>query len=126
MHSLSSAAEPERQHDCSWLCLQALKTYQLGGKLSELLYSPATLHGLDLSSAAVKPRARAKPMLAVCHNVLYVYGGLVEVGLPMGQLCSAHASPWDDKDLADCCCAAHQVSGTSQLEHPQHLPSGSQ
>ena len=59
--------------------MQAIKTYQLGGKLSELLYSPATLHGVDMSSGDLKPRARVKPMITVCGNTLYMYGGSVEV-----------------------------------------------
>ena len=59
--------------------LQAIKTYQLGGKLSELLYSPAAMHGVDMSSNSVKPRARVKPMLAVCGNSMFLYGGTVEV-----------------------------------------------
>ncbi|KAK9802848.1 hypothetical protein WJX73_007641 [Symbiochloris irregularis] len=58
---------------------KAYKTYKLGGKLSELLYSPAAAHGVDLTAASVKPRARANPMLTVCHHTLYLYGGVVEV-----------------------------------------------
>ena len=47
--------------------------------MSELLYSPAAVHGMDLKAASLKPRARANPMLTVCHNTLYLYGGVVEV-----------------------------------------------
>jgi hypothetical protein len=36
------------------LPLQAYKTYQLGGKLNELLYSPA-LYGVDLSGKVCNP-----------------------------------------------------------------------
>lgn len=34
---------------CACTCLQAYQTYKLGGKISELLYSPAA-YGIDLSS----------------------------------------------------------------------------
>lgn len=62
----------------SW---QAYKTYKIGGKVSELLYSPAA-YGIDLSSQHVlKPRARANPMLTVCGNLLFLMGGIVEVRL---------------------------------------------
>ena len=33
----------------SCACLQAYQTYKLGGKISELLYSPAA-YGIDMSS----------------------------------------------------------------------------
>lgn len=58
---------------------QAYKAYKLGGKVSELLYSPA-LYGIDLSSQNMpKPRARCNPMLAVVGNTLWLFGGTVEV-----------------------------------------------
>lgn len=58
---------------------QAYKTYKLGGKMSELLYSPAT-YGVDLRSQDVlKPRARQAPMMAVVRNTLWLIGGIVEV-----------------------------------------------
>ena len=75
--------------------MQAFKTYKLGGKLSELLYSPAAVHGMDLKAASLRPRARANPMLAVCQTTLYLYGGVVEVSqqpllLPSGP-CAVHS-----------------------------------
>ncbi len=58
---------------------QAYKAYKLGGKVSELLYSPA-LYGIDLSAQNMpKPRARCSPMLAVVGNTLWLFGGTVEV-----------------------------------------------
>ena len=46
--------------------LQAFQTYKLGGKMSELLYSPAA-YGIDMSSKDMpKPR---KP--AMCHSQPY-------------------------------------------------------
>lgn len=59
--------------------VQAFKTYKLGGKISELLYSPAA-YGIDLSSQHIlKPRARANTMMTVCGNKLVLMGGIVEV-----------------------------------------------
>lgn len=53
----------------------------MGGKLSELLYSPA-LFGIDLSAQNMpKPRARSSPMTAVVGNTLWLYGGTVEIAL---------------------------------------------
>jgi hypothetical protein len=47
MHTHASAPPVTVTHPVP-LLLQAYKTYQLGGKLNELLYSPA-LYGVDLS-----------------------------------------------------------------------------
>lgn len=59
--------------------MQAYKAYKLGGKVSELLYSPA-LYGIDLSAQDMpKPRARSSPMMAVVANTLWLFGGTVEV-----------------------------------------------
>ena len=59
--------------------LQAYKAYKLGGRVTELLYSPA-LYGIDLSAQNMpKPRARAAPMMAVVGNTLWLFGGSVEV-----------------------------------------------
>ena len=59
--------------------IQAYKAYKLGGKVSELLYSPA-LYGIDLSAQNMpKPRARSSPMMAVVGNTLWLFGGVVEV-----------------------------------------------
>ena len=65
---------------CQVRCsLQAYQTYKLGGKVSELLYSPAT-YGVDFSSKALlKPRARQAPLMAVVKNTLWLMGGIVEV-----------------------------------------------
>lgn len=63
----------------SLLHLKAYKTYKLGGKMSELLYSPATF-GVNFSSKTMlKPRARQAPMMAVVKNSLWMMGGIVEV-----------------------------------------------
>ena len=59
--------------------MQAYKAYKLGGKVSELLYSPA-LYGIDLSAQNMpKPRARSSAMMAVVGNTLWLFGGMVEV-----------------------------------------------
>ncbi|KAL0055849.1 hypothetical protein WJX82_005035 [Trebouxia sp. C0006] len=60
---------------------KAYKAYKLGGKVSELLYSPA-LYGIDLSAQNMpKPRARCSPMVAVVGNTLWLFGGTVEIAL---------------------------------------------
>lgn len=60
---------------------KAYKAYKLGGKVSELLYSPA-LYGIALSAQNMpKPRARCSPMLAVVGNTLWLFGGTVEIAL---------------------------------------------
>ena len=62
--------------------VQAFKTYQLGGKTSELLYSPAT-YGVDFGAAnMIKPRARRNPLMTVHGNTLWMLGGIVEVTNP--------------------------------------------
>ena len=67
---------------CQIRCsLQAYQTYKLGGKVSELLYSPAT-YGVDFGSKALlKPRARQAPLMAVVKNTLWLMGGIIEVSL---------------------------------------------
>ena len=70
--------------------LQAYKAYKLGGKVSELLYSPA-LYGVDLSAQNMpKPRARSSPMMAVVGNTLWLFGGTVEVSTPVQHDCNDH------------------------------------
>lgn len=65
----------------AWEMLQAYKAYKLGGRVSELLYSPA-LYGIDLSAQNMPvPRARAAPLMAVVGNTLWLVGGSVEVSL---------------------------------------------
>lgn len=62
--------------------LQAYTTYKLGGKLSEMLYSPAT-YGVDFSAKHLpRPKARANPTMAVVGNHLWLMGGIVEVCPP--------------------------------------------
>ncbi|KAF8055334.1 KLHDC4 [Scenedesmus sp. PABB004] len=59
---------------------KAYKLYQLGGVVSEILYSPAA-YGLDMSVRNMpKPRARISPQVAVVGNTLWLLGGVVEVG----------------------------------------------
>eukprot|EP00882_Tetradesmus_deserticola_P015643 GHRQ01016668.1.p1 GENE.GHRQ01016668.1~~GHRQ01016668.1.p1 ORF type:complete len:174 (+),score=48.83 GHRQ01016668.1:370-891(+) len=59
---------------------KAYKLYQLGGVVSEILYSPAA-YGLDMSVKNMpKPRARISPQIAVAGNTLWLLGGVVEVG----------------------------------------------
>jgi hypothetical protein len=49
-----------RRAECVHFPGQAFKTYRLGGKMSELLYSPAA-YGIDLSHKDMpRPRARSR------------------------------------------------------------------
>ena len=59
---------------------KAYETYKVGGKVSELLYSPAT-YGIDWDSKElIRPRARSAPTLFVLKNTLWLWGGMVEIG----------------------------------------------
>ena len=73
--------------------MQAYKAYKLGGRVSELLYSPA-LYGIDLSAQNMpKPRARACPMMTVVGNTLWLFGGAVEVKQRcLDAVCVMHVS----------------------------------
>lgn len=71
--------------------LQAYKTYKLGGKMSELLYSPAT-YGVDFSSKSML-RARQAPMMAVVRNTLWLLGGIVEVSFLRAHTHNSTAIP---------------------------------
>jgi N-acetylneuraminic acid mutarotase len=58
---------------------KAYETYRVGGKISELLYSPAT-YGIDWDSKElIRPRARSAPSLFVLKNTLWLWGGMVEI-----------------------------------------------
>ena len=58
---------------------KAYKVYKLGGKVTELLYSPAT-YGFDLSVLnAPKPRGRISAGLCVVKHHLWLFGGIVEI-----------------------------------------------
>ena len=82
----------------------------MGGKMSELLYSPAAIHGVDLASATVKPRARANPMMAVCGNTMYLYGGVVEVS-PSALMLSL-----DEHSVRSSCSQENGCASTSTYE----------
>lgn len=59
---------------------KAYSVYKVGGKVSELLYSPAT-YGIDWNSKdLIRPRARSAPTLFVLKNTLWLWGGMVEIG----------------------------------------------
>lgn len=59
---------------------KAYRVYQLGGKVSELLYSPAA-YGLDMSARNMpRPKARIGAQVAVVGNTLWLLGGIIEIG----------------------------------------------
>ena len=57
---------------------KAFKLYKVGGQVSELLYSPGS--GEAAPRTAPRPRGRMNAAVAVRGNVLYLYGGAVEIG----------------------------------------------
>ena len=60
-----------------FLVRKAYKLYKLGGKISELLYSPAVCKVPGLSKLR-HPHPRINGALAVVQNTLYLYGGVFE------------------------------------------------
>ena len=83
MVTISSDSDEYREQATDGGCTaQAYTTYKLGGKLSEMLYSPAT-YGVDFSGKNLpRPKARANGNLAVTGNTLWLMGGIVEVPPP--------------------------------------------
>jgi hypothetical protein len=60
---------------------KALRVYRLGGKISEILYSPAAFTLDFKSSRGPRPRARINAMAALVQpSSMWVLGGTVEVG----------------------------------------------
>lgn len=75
-----AAATRIQAHYRGHVVRQAMKLYRIGGKISEVLYSPAA-YGVDLSSQNVpKPRARINANICVVKNKLWLFGGIVEIG----------------------------------------------
>lgn len=72
---------------------KAMRLYRIGGKISEVLYSPAA-YGVDLSSQnAPKPRARINANICVVKNKLWLLGGIVEIGDREVRLTVQHSQP---------------------------------
>jgi len=59
---------------------KAYKVYRLGGKVSEILYSPAQYGVAPDSGSHAKPRGRINAAAAVVGNTLWLFGGIVEIG----------------------------------------------
>jgi hypothetical protein len=78
--SKDAAATCIQAHYRGHVVRKAFKIYKIGGAMSEVLYSPAA-YGVDLSSRnAPKPRARINANMCVVKNVLWLFGGIVEIG----------------------------------------------
>eukprot|EP00798_Chlamydomonas_sp_ICE-L_P018504 gene18504-25003_t len=74
------AAARIQAHFRGFVVRKAYKVYQMGGPISEILYSPA-LYGLDLSARnAPRPKGRIGAMACVVGNNLWLFGGIIEVG----------------------------------------------
>eukprot|EP00873_Tetraselmis_striata_P018332 jgi/Tetstr1/438596/TSEL_027147.t1 len=59
---------------------KAYKVYRLGGKVSEILYSPAQYGIAPESGKHPKPRERINAAAAVVGNTMWLFGGIVELG----------------------------------------------
>ena len=70
------AATTIQSHYRGYAVRKAIHIYRIGGVTSELLYSP----GCGLApKRAVRPVGRCNAMLALQGNLLFLYGGMVEV-----------------------------------------------
>ena len=72
------AAIKIQAHYRGYAVRKAFKLYKVGGQVSELLYSPGS--GEAAPKTAPRPRGRMNAATAVRGNVLYLYGGAVEMG----------------------------------------------
>jgi hypothetical protein len=72
------AAIKIQAHYRGYAVRKAYKLYRIGGQVSELLYSPGS--GEAAPKTAPRPRGRMNAALAVRGNVLYLFGGAVEIG----------------------------------------------
>ena len=70
------AATRIQAHFRGYSVRKAYKTYKIGGKVNELLYSPAVIKGSN--AKIVLPRPRIKGSMVVIDNVLWLYGGSFE------------------------------------------------
>ena len=69
------AATKIQAHFRGFSVRKAFKVYKVGGKISELLYSPAVIRS---DGKVIHPCPRNKGSLVVIQNVLYLYGGTFE------------------------------------------------
>ena len=72
------AAIKIQAHYRGYAVRKAYKLYRIGGQVSELLYSPGS--GEAAPKTAPRPRGRMNAALAVRGNVMYLFGGAVEIG----------------------------------------------
>ena len=72
------AAIKIQAHYRGYAVRKAYKLYKVGGQVSELLYSPGS--GEAAPRHAPRPRGRMNAAVAVKGNILYLYGGSVEIG----------------------------------------------
>lgn len=115
--ALHRAATRIQAHFRGFAVRKAMQTYRVGGKVSELLYSPATV-GIDWSSKdIVRPRARAAPLMAVLKNTLWLLGGVVEIAhtdVVLDDMWSLDISKMDGWE-----CTAENTTGEDEFEEDQ-------
>eukprot|EP00192_Tetraselmis_astigmatica_P005231 CAMPEP_0117671142 /NCGR_PEP_ID=MMETSP0804-20121206/13165_1 /TAXON_ID=1074897 /ORGANISM="Tetraselmis astigmatica, Strain CCMP880" /LENGTH=530 /DNA_ID=CAMNT_0005479561 /DNA_START=26 /DNA_END=1618 /DNA_ORIENTATION=+ len=78
--SLHKAAVKIQSHYRGFAVRKAYKVYRLGGKVSEILYSPAQYGVAPDSGKHPKPRERINAAAAVTGNTMWLFGGIVEIG----------------------------------------------
>jgi hypothetical protein len=76
--SATRAAIKIQAHYRGYQVRKAFKLYKVGGQVSELLYSPGS--GEAAPKTAPRPRGRMNASIATRGNLLYLYGGAVEMG----------------------------------------------
>ena len=76
--SATRAAIKIQAHYRGYQVRKAFKLYKVGGQVSELLYSPGS--GEAAPKTAQRPRGRMNASIATRGNLLYLYGGAVEMG----------------------------------------------
>jgi hypothetical protein len=76
--ALHRAAARIQAHFRGYAVRKVLRTYRIGGAVSEMLYAPAL--GFAPPRGAPAPFGRIGAAMAVIGNTLWLYGGMLEVG----------------------------------------------
>jgi len=75
---LVRAAIKIQSHYRGYVVRKAYKLYKVGGVVSELLYSPGS--GEAPPKSLPRPRGRINAAIAIQGNILYMFGGVIELG----------------------------------------------
>ena len=76
--SKHAAAAKIQSHFRGYAVRKAFKLYKVGGRVNELLYSPAIVRQDPGSKRIVHPNPRIKANVAIVEHVLWLYGGSFE------------------------------------------------